>query len=90
MNMFIPTGVCPICVNTVVSVSSHGISFIVTVLEQDTQEPPATTVSYTKPQNSLCLFNYWDVSLISLFCSTLLCIMYGLFQILQMHCQNYN
>lgn len=49
MNVFIPTGVCPICVNTVVSASSHGTSFTVTVLEQDTQEPPATTVSYAKP-----------------------------------------
>lgn len=81
MNVFIPTGVCPICVNTVVSAFSHGTSFTVTVLEQDTQEPPATTVSYAKPQISLCLFDYSDVSLISLFCSTLLCIMYGLFQI---------
>lgn len=72
MNLFIPTGVCPICVNTVVNASSHGTSFTVTVLEQDTQEPPATTVSYAKSQNSLCLFDYSDVSLISLFCSTLL------------------
>lgn len=67
MNVFIPTDVCPICVNMVVSASSHGTSFTVTVLEQDTQEPPATTVSYENPQNSLCLFDYSEVRLISLF-----------------------